>query len=428
VIGDRAGLVAGLKALVAQLEDDIRARIGEVPELRAHLADEHRKATAAQRTAMSVEEWREGEITQAAVAWVLACVFVRFLEDNGLIDSPLISGAGDRRTAALGHREEHFREHPEHSDREYLESVFGRAASHPGVAPLYDRRHNPLWQLGPTADGARELREFWTRIDPDTGALVHDFSDPELGTRFLGDLYQDLSETAKKRYALLQTPEFVEEFILDRTLDPAIEEFGLDQVRMIDPTCGSGHFLIGAFERLFARWRDREPGTAAEVLAHRALDAVHGVDLNPFATAIARFRLLVAALRACNIGRLSEAPDFRLNLATGDSLLHGAEPGQFEASATTARVSATCSRPRTLTSSSESSARATTQSSGTLPTSRWPTARCATPTATGTRAATASTCSRSRSWSASSTSLGRRHPESAGCWPASWARSPGTAS
>ena len=31
-------------------------------------------------------------------------------------------------------------------------------------------------------------------------------------TRFLGDLYQDLSEAVRKRYALLQTPEFVEEF------------------------------------------------------------------------------------------------------------------------------------------------------------------------------------------------------------------------
>ena len=64
-------------------------------------------------------------------------------------------------------------------------------------------------------------------------------------TRFLGDLYQDLSEAARKTYALLQTPEFVEEFILDRTLTPAIEEFGLDGLRMIDPTCGSGHFLLG---------------------------------------------------------------------------------------------------------------------------------------------------------------------------------------
>ena len=75
---------------------------------------------------------------------------------------------------------------------------------------------------------------------------------------FLGDLYQDLSERARKKYALLQTPVFVEEFILDRTLDPAIDEFGLDEVRMIDPTCGSGHFLLGGFARLFDLWIKRE--------------------------------------------------------------------------------------------------------------------------------------------------------------------------
>ena len=39
-------------------------------------------------------------------------------------------------------------------------------------------------------------------------------------TCFLGDLDQDLSEAARKEYALLQTPEFVEEFILDRTFGP----------------------------------------------------------------------------------------------------------------------------------------------------------------------------------------------------------------
>ncbi|MDO8607297.1 MAG: hypothetical protein Q7R40_12235 [Phaeospirillum sp.] len=47
------------------------------------------------------------------------------------------------------------------------------------------------------------------------------------------------------------------------------------------------------------------------------------MDINPFATAIARFRLLVAALKVCGIGRLADAPDFRFELAAGDSLLHG---------------------------------------------------------------------------------------------------------
>ena len=66
---------------------------------------------------------------------------------------------------------------------------------------------------------------------------LHDFTDPDWDTRFLGDLYQDLSEAARKKYALLQTPVFVEEFILDRTLDPAIEEFGLAKWAMSRGSC-----------------------------------------------------------------------------------------------------------------------------------------------------------------------------------------------
>src|SRR6478672_10222557 len=109
-------------------------------------------------------------------------------------------------------------------------------------------------------------------------------------TRFLGDLYQDLSEAARKRYALLQTPVFVEEFILDRTLTPAIDEFGYKEIRLIDPTCGSGHFLLGAFQRLFDLWARNEPARNLGDLVQKALGGVYGVDLNPYAIAIARFR------------------------------------------------------------------------------------------------------------------------------------------
>ena len=146
---DRHELLARLKPVVAELEDSIRERALSTVEIAGHLEREHHKAVVAERTAMSLEEWRDGEITQAAVAWILGCVFVRFLEDNGLIDQALISGPGGRRAAALGHREEHFRAHPEHSDREYLEACFRAVAAFPAVAPLYDERHNPLWRLVP---------------------------------------------------------------------------------------------------------------------------------------------------------------------------------------------------------------------------------------------------------------------------------------
>ena len=76
------------------------------------------------------------------------------------------------------------------------------------------------------------------RSIPPRANCVHDFTDPELDTRFLGDLYQDLSEAARRSYALLQTPVFVEEFILDRTLTPAIKEFGLAESRSSIPPAG----------------------------------------------------------------------------------------------------------------------------------------------------------------------------------------------
>jgi hypothetical protein len=70
-----------------------------------------------------------------------------------------------------------------------------------------------------------------------------------------------------------------------------------------------------------------EPGRNRRDIAQKALDAVAGVDLNPFAVAIARFRLLVAALQASDVRRLAEAPDFRIHVAIGDSLLHGTRFG-----------------------------------------------------------------------------------------------------
>ena len=145
----------------------------------------------------------------------------------------------------------------------------------------------------------RPSSTFFQSTDPDTGVLRHDFTDTARSTRFLGDLYQNISESARKRYALLQTPDFIVDFILDRTLTPALDEFGLDGFRLIDPACGSGHFLLEAFDRLFRRWASHDGDLIVEV--RHALDCVYGVDLNPYAAAIARFRLLIAALRASGI-------------------------------------------------------------------------------------------------------------------------------
>ncbi|WP_273660427.1 BREX-2 system adenine-specific DNA-methyltransferase PglX, partial [Pseudomonas aeruginosa] len=286
-------------------------------------------AVEAGRTAEHFVSWREAQITQAAVAWVLTSVFVRFLEDNGLLTEPVLAGPAhdaQGRNALQQAKERmvaYFNENPTFEERHYLLDLFAELEKYPVIAELLDHRHNPLWQLPVSADGAKRLIDFFQKIDADSGEILHDFTDPEWDTRFLGDLYQDLSESVRKRYALLQTPEFVESFILDYTLEPAIQTFGLPGLRLIDPTCGSGHFLLTTFERVFNQWLKREPGTNARELAQRALDVVHGTDINPYAIAICRFRLLIAAMKAAGSSKIKDAPKFTFNLACGDSLLHG---------------------------------------------------------------------------------------------------------
>jgi hypothetical protein len=317
-----AQLTTELQHQVRLLEDDMRVRVEQQADVLAAWQAEHKEAIARERTAAAWSTWRDDRVTQAAVAWVLTTVFIRFCEDNLLIHPVWISGPPERRQEAIDAQLAYFRQHPEQTDREWIEQAIDHLVALPATRGLVDD-HAALRLVTPSGDAASALLAFWRERTDDGQGLRRDLADDELSTRFLGDLYQDISPSARDTYALLQTPVFVEEFILDRTLTPALADRPLDGFRLIDPTCGSGHFLLGAFARLLDRWQREAPGIERQALVQQALDAVHGVDLNPFAVAIARFRLTVAALQASGVHALDDAPAFRIHLATGDSLLHG---------------------------------------------------------------------------------------------------------
>ncbi|MGW4200653.1 BREX-2 system adenine-specific DNA-methyltransferase PglX [Streptomyces sp. NPDC004726] len=327
---DRKALLDDLKQQVKAVEADLGHQVKALGDVGARLRAEYDQARKLGRTAATWNSWLDERVTQVAVAWVLGSVFVRFCEDNRLIPEPYLTGPeGDRRELAESRYDAYVESDDNPTYRGWMEKAFEELGQGQAGRLLFDQRHNPLYQVPLSHDGARELVEFWRGRD-EGGVLVHDFTDPlnEDGTegwdtRFLGDLYQDLSEAARKTYALLQTPEFVEEFILDRTMNPAVREFGYEELKMIDPTCGSGHFVLGAFRRLVRLWGEGTPGKDVHERVRAALDSVHGVDINPFAVAVARFRLLVAAMAASGVRTLGEAARYEwpVHLAVGDSLI-----------------------------------------------------------------------------------------------------------
>lgn len=234
-----ADLVTALKRQVLALETDLRARVdGDDEHARQDGVHEawrrdYDAAFAAQRTAATWQEWRNDRVTKAAVAWVLLTVFARYCEDNALLSPRWIGGADtDQRAHALDARRAYFQQHPEHTDREWLSQIIDHFGKFTATSGLVDG-FSPLHLVAPSGDAARALLQFWWQQD-DAGQPLYGFAGVD--TRFLGDAYQGLSEHAKKNYALLQTPEFVEEFILDQTMEPALADRPLDGFTVIDPT------------------------------------------------------------------------------------------------------------------------------------------------------------------------------------------------
>jgi hypothetical protein len=96
-------LLGDLKKLLNSLEEDLRERSDEDVATQEYLRAEYGRAKDAERTAVTYETWREEQLTQVAVAWILGCVFVRFLEDNGLIGAPRLAGVRERLGLARDH-------------------------------------------------------------------------------------------------------------------------------------------------------------------------------------------------------------------------------------------------------------------------------------------------------------------------------------
>jgi hypothetical protein len=315
---DAATFLRAARPVLAVLTADLLARADASAAIRIKLERHHQAELAASRTADDYPVWRRRVVIQIATAWLLSCVFVRVLEDRGLV-SPRIAGSGAQDSEAA-----FFRLVPSLGEREYLQTVFRELTRLPAAAPLFDKAHNLVWRLGPSADACKALLHLFRA--PHIDAPAFRFGQPD--TRFLGDLYQDLDDGVREQFALLQTPDFIESFILDRTLEPAIAEYGIDHADVIDPTCGSGHFLLGSFTRLYTHLRHAKPGLHDRELAREALDHIYGVDINPYAVSIARFRLTLQFLVVCTYDHLLGAPAPPLHVIVADSLYYGFAGGQ----------------------------------------------------------------------------------------------------
>lgn len=122
------------------------------------------------------------------------------------------------------------------------------------------------------------------------------------------------------------TPDSLVETLLDSALDPILNKAeanrgaeGILDLKVIDPACGSGHFLLGAARRMADRVAElRNPDAPDRQAALRDVVArcIHGVDRNPMAVELAKVALWIESVSPGQPLGFLDA-----NIRCGDALL-----------------------------------------------------------------------------------------------------------
>ena len=136
-----------------------------------------------------------------------------------------------------------------------------------------------------------------------------------------------LESKRRKERGIYYTPKWVVDYIVTNTVGRFLAEHSHDDVlnmKVLDPACGSGSFLIRAFDTLLEHHADIKRKTVAELAQYDRLPVltgnIYGVDLDRQAVDIARLNLLLRA-----VARRELLPSLEHNIQHGNSLIDGDE-------------------------------------------------------------------------------------------------------
>ncbi|MBI2097448.1 MAG: N-6 DNA methylase [Candidatus Vogelbacteria bacterium] len=134
-----------------------------------------------------------------------------------------------------------------------------------------------------------------------------------------------INKDAKKRkeQGIYYTPIFIVDYIVRNALKPVLDKcvsiHDLKKIKVLDPACGSGSFLIKVLEAIAEKYK--EFGTDNEMIKRQIiLENIYGVDLDMQAVEIARLNLLINSLDS-----KAALPMLDKNIKNGNSLIFGTD-------------------------------------------------------------------------------------------------------
>ncbi len=266
-------------------------------------------------------KWSPAQIDEAVLRVLNRLIFIRTMEDRRVEEVKLQAMVRDakqrgRYDDVLKQLRELFREFDAVYDSElFVKHLADELFATPStLADIIDKLYGtPYYQYNFNAIDADVLGTAYEQY------LGHVITDPDAAAEVVE------RRTKRKSQGIFYTPTFVVKYIVQQTLGRYLNEHGYNPShppRVLDMACGSGSFLIEAFDtldRFVAQQRGHVHGKEHTVIDHaRQIEllqqCIFGVDKDKQAVDVARLNLLLkAAYEHAGLPRL-------INIMQGDSL------------------------------------------------------------------------------------------------------------
>ena len=117
----------------------------------------------------------------------------------------------------------------------------------------------------------------------------------------LSEIYEKFLGTIQKETGSYYTPPALVELILNEVL-PIKNSEQVYNLKILDPTCGSGIFLVEAYKRIVKRWQNAHPNKVLtfKILKELMQNSIYGVEINPKSIKVASFSLYLCLLDFLN--------------------------------------------------------------------------------------------------------------------------------
>ncbi|MFN8790825.1 MAG: Eco57I restriction-modification methylase domain-containing protein [Bdellovibrionales bacterium] len=121
--------------------------------------------------------------------------------------------------------------------------------------------------------------------------------------------------TDRKDSGAYYTPDYVVDYLLERSIPENCET---EKMRVLDPACGSGHFIVGAIRALSKKAAEAHEGeneTLENLRGVVAKTSVFGIDRNEVAVALTKLSVFLTVMQ-----KDTKLPDLDKNIKCADSL------------------------------------------------------------------------------------------------------------